>query len=557
MKPIDRLRDEEAEVRVVTEIRTPARPEIAAAWQRASLCGLRPDAPLGHLQRVAVDGKSRLLAAAEPVLDDVARQLAGTRYCVLLAGRDARIVDRRFGQPQLVSILDSISAAPGAQFIEELTGTNSIATVLELRSGMKVVGDEHYLDAMKPYCCYGHPIFNPVTRRLEGVLDITGYAEDVNDLLAPFLVRATHDIEQRLLAGARVAEQRLLALYQKASARSTGPVVVLGEGVVLSNAPATAALAPEDYVVLNSLSHDLRRGTRTLSLTLASGIQVEVSLERVPSAAAGLVVQIRQESAVKGLRGRRQAIGTTRAAAATRSSLVAGEPGTGRTAEALRLCASGTPAAVLDAMNYTAWPAFAATVAEATGRNRPLLVENIHMLPAPDAARLRCLLKVPTGSRLVATSAPWASLSGEHAALAASFIDRVELLPLRARRGEIPALASAILRDAAAGQPRRLAPGLLEVLVNQPWPGNLHELRGVILEMVATSGSSTLRVEHLPAAYQHQGKRSRHTPLEESEYRTIVAGLETCGGNKVHAARQLGISRATLYSRLRLYGISA
>jgi transcriptional regulator of acetoin/glycerol metabolism len=264
------------------------RPEIAQAWQRAAMSGLTPSAALDRLPQVEVDERSRLLVAAGPVLDQVAEQLEGTRYCVLLADRDATIVDRRVGQVSLEAVLDGVGAMRGAQFCEELTGTNSIATVHELRRGMQVVGDEHYLEGLRSFCCYGHPIVNPLTRRLEGVLDITGHAGDTSDLLAPFLRTAARAIEQRLLLGARVAQQDLLAAFQAATGRTHEPVLVVGEGVCLASPSAMTELGPDDHLVLRALAAGEGRGGAVV--TLASGRSAQVGMtpvrgpQRVPAA---------------------------------------------------------------------------------------------------------------------------------------------------------------------------------------------------------------------------------------------------------------------------------
>ena len=103
---------------------------------------------------------------------------------------------------------------------------------------MRVHAGEHYVHQLQPFSCYGHPVWHPVTRRLEGVLDITGLAADANPLLAALVTRAVDDIEQRLLDGTRTSERRLLAAFQSASGRRQRVLVAIGENVVLSNRAA-------------------------------------------------------------------------------------------------------------------------------------------------------------------------------------------------------------------------------------------------------------------------------------------------------------------------------
>lgn len=74
----------------------PLRPEIALSWQRSAANGLSPSAPVDTLTLAEIDRRSRLLVAANPVLDELAHQLSGTGFCVMLADRESRLVDRRF-----------------------------------------------------------------------------------------------------------------------------------------------------------------------------------------------------------------------------------------------------------------------------------------------------------------------------------------------------------------------------------------------------------------------------------------------------------------------------
>src|ERR1700733_6283892 len=77
------------------------RPEIELAWRRAQLAGLDPGMEVRGSVLSDIDRRSRLIVAAEPVLDRMAQDLVDTRFSVLLADRASVIVARRYAQRSL------------------------------------------------------------------------------------------------------------------------------------------------------------------------------------------------------------------------------------------------------------------------------------------------------------------------------------------------------------------------------------------------------------------------------------------------------------------------
>ena len=140
----------------------------------------------------------------------------------------------------------------------------------------------------------------------------------------------------------------------------------------------------------------------------------------------------------------------------------------------------------------------------------------------------------------------------------------VKLPPLRERPDDIPVLTAAFLRDAAGRLGKHLVgltPGAERALQTARWDGNVRELRNVIERACILAEGSTISERELfgviqPAAQAHQAAAPAPAPEppddEESneERRLVVEVLRRCGGNKVAAAKELGISRRALYRKL-------
>jgi len=141
----------------------------------------------------------------------------------------------------------------------------------------------------------------------------------------------------------------------------------------------------------------------------------------------------------------------------------------------------------------------------------------------------------------------------------------VHLPPLRDRgRDEIIALATQLLaelRGRIGHGPTRFAPETLALLVRYPWPGNIRELRNMLERVLLLAGhAEELRPEHLPADLRAE-VADEETPLGDDlslqamEKRHIARVLLLSEGNRTAAARALGITRATLYKKLKTYDL--
>ncbi|TRZ89971.1 sigma-54-dependent Fis family transcriptional regulator [bacterium] len=147
----------------------------------------------------------------------------------------------------------------------------------------------------------------------------------------------------------------------------------------------------------------------------------------------------------------------------------------------------------------------------------------------------------------------------------------LHLPPLRERREDIPLLCDHFIRkyrDQLEKDILGLAPEALELMTVYPWPGNVRELESVIYEAIVLSDAAEIEAAALPSRLRRgqrdaadgtsAGKTLGEIVADVSgqvERRMIEKTLEATGGNRTRAAALLGISRKTLFNKMRELGI--
>ena len=139
----------------------------------------------------------------------------------------------------------------------------------------------------------------------------------------------------------------------------------------------------------------------------------------------------------------------------------------------------------------------------------------------------------------------------------------VQIPPLHERKSDIPILAQHFLQQYSQGVRVTISNPAMEALMAYTWPGNVRELQNCIERAVALGGRETIEVGDLPANLQALVAKSAPaspppqatTDLEELERATIQRVFDQVKGDKSLAGKMLGISRATLYRKIKRYGI--
>jgi transcriptional regulator with PAS, ATPase and Fis domain len=130
----------------------------------------------------------------------------------------------------------------------------------------------------------------------------------------------------------------------------------------------------------------------------------------------------------------------------------------------------------------------------------------------------------------------------------------IHIPPLRERRDDILPLASGFLREFTGGA-AELTRAAMEALRRHEWPGNVRELRNVLERALIMSDGPFIDAEHLSLRARKDAPLSSITDLDTLEKHAIERVMRDTDGNKVRAAKQLGISRMQLYTRLRKFGL--
>lgn len=150
----------------------------------------------------------------------------------------------------------------------------------------------------------------------------------------------------------------------------------------------------------------------------------------------------------------------------------------------------------------------------------------------------------------------------------------ITLPPLRERRSDISLLARHFLKIYSMKNDKIFMdfhPEAMELMINYDWPGNVRELENTIERIVVLANDNQVKVKHLPPNLQNVKKVVPYTQanppqsgngqgkvlsLEDVEKSAIEQALKFCEGNVLEAAKKLKVGQATLYRKIRKFGLT-
>lgn len=559
-----------------------------------------------------------VLQVAGSEMDSLHQQLSGAGHAVLLTDARGVILDC-ITAPGERRVFERAGLWLGADWSEAREGTNGIGTCLVERQALIIHQNEHFRGRHTHLTCSASPVFDPQGELL-AVLDVSCAREQVTRQsqfhtmtlvnLSAKMIESTYFLnafsDQWLLRfhlqaqSAGLFSEGLLAFDGEGRVRAVnqGALNLLGQGRDTVTGQPVQALF--DCTLDQLLGCASTLATASWPLRCRDGRKLFASLRGQPKQRAvpvpprHMVEPARPDVCLGDNRLQLEMRRAIRVFERDVPLLINGETGSGKEAFAKAVHqASGRADKPFIALNCASIPEslieselFGYRGGSFTGARKEgmrgkllqadggtLLLDEIGDMPLALQTRLLRVLEdrlvVPIGGEPQAVDVR--IISATHRDLLGRVADgsfREDLyyrlngleiaLPALRERGDKAQLVDFILAQEAQGAAISLAPEARQALLAYAWPGNVRQLRNVLRTVVALCDNLRVGLTDLPAVVRQMPPAAApaEAPLDEAERATLLSVLEQQRWHMTHAAQQLGVSRNTLYRKLRKHGIA-
>jgi len=569
---------------------------IREAWARSTAAGLQAHASPDHGTPTAATvehwrtRRAELLRIADTQLLPVYGQLLGPIQALLVLADEYGRLLRSWGTPRFEPA-QARAFMEGADWSEARVGCNALGTALVCGQAVHVEHDEHFLAANRFMSGSAAPVYD-ADRRLVGVLGLSS-----DSFLPPShtlgTVKMMGQALENALLEARFADGSHRLVFNTARNNLDSPwagvVVVDSRGqVIAANRRADTLLGkdprhlPIEALFRASLAELAARPAQLPFPLLAAGrsrLQCLLHPPRQPQAPAPVALNEHQALVDKGLRMLERDI----------PLLISGETGAGKEVLVKALHAASSRAGQpLVAVNCAAIPMelveselFGYEKGAFTGANQKgnaglirkadkgmLFFDEIGDMPLQTQARLlrvlqeRCIQPLGSGDPVAVDVRVVCATHRDLAQAVAEGTFREDLyyriagctlrLPPLRERGDRRQLIQAIWEQHRQPEQRAgFSEAALQALMDHPWPGNLRQLSSVVQVALALADNGRIELKHLSDTLLTPLAAPQPPRVVEVPAQDINALLRATDGNISQVARRLGVSRNTVYKRLR------
>ncbi len=295
--------------RVLDEVRSAAlsgrrapvapRPVIGQSWERMLRGGVDPDHGFrsGLLSHEEVQRRraSSTLRHVLPVLREGLLSVADVAHHIMVVADEEGRVLWREGSPPVLRKADGLGFEIGADWREDVVGTNGVGTPAVTGHPVQVFASEHFVRSHTSWTCAGAPITDPRDGRLIGVVDVSGPLETMHPATLAWVDSVAKLAEARLRERHVRSLERLRAVAAPVLARTAG------RALVVDRHGWTAAVTGMPYTERLALPKSVSAGIRWLPALgrcslepLAGGWLVRAADEPVTRAGTRIVLDLRQ-----------------------------------------------------------------------------------------------------------------------------------------------------------------------------------------------------------------------------------------------------------------------
>jgi sigma-54 dependent transcriptional regulator, acetoin dehydrogenase operon transcriptional activator AcoR len=589
-------------------------PEIRASWQRCFDNGLDPFGYPDQIQINDADLKKRreenglVRRLAKMEMENLHRQIAGSKFMIIFADKEGVILDRIVDESTVTN--NSGWTLPGFIWQEEVNGTNALGLVAVTQRPAIVHGGEHYFRAYGNLTCAAAPIFGR-NGKLVGIIDATSDCRSRQRHTLALVGMSCVTIENSLFRD-RHKGNLIFELHNRREFLGTLQSALLAfdeEGFLEeSNRQARLFLPNQppgtkihfDQMFRTPFRKFLDRlpGVRSIYLTDTEGSSFAVRAFNYharkltePLSPASFynrgrreIPMISEDPAVKSAMHI-----VRRAVELNVPILIRGETGTGKELMARYAHAVSNRKGEFVAVNCAALPEtlieselFGHQDGAFTGATRggskglvrqanhgTLFLDEIGSMPAQVQLKLLRFLdrmeirpignakEIQLDIQLISatnTVSKGAERTDEFRPDLLYRINTMEVfLPALRQRRDLQAIIDAII--ATFQHPLKLEPAAIELFKNYSWPGNIRELKGLLTRLFIICENGSVGAEDVQKILAVSSLNKSTEPLAKNladqELEIIRAAYERNSGNISAIARELGISRNTVYKKLK------